>query len=106
MFLKSRKMMLALMAGCLLIATGCSPGLSALAKFQSGDIGSLSADDWQSLAELGGSVGVPVPQVTTQQATAIVKFLSDNKVETIQDLQTLLHSGNVTVPSELMNLLG
>ena len=94
------------MAGCLLVATGCSPSLNALTKFQSGDIGSLNATDWQSLAELGSSVGVPVPQIDSQQANAIVKFLSDNHVETMQDLQTLLNSGTVKIPTELMNLLG
>jgi hypothetical protein len=89
---------------CMLAVAGCSPAVSAITKFQSGDIGAMTATEWESLADLGSSFGLPIPQVTSTQAKAIVDFLDANNIETTQQLETLLSSGQVTVPPELASL--
>lgn len=99
-----KKSCLLLAMACVLAVSGCSPAISAVTKFQSGNIGALNAVEWESLAGLGSSLGLPIPQLTSAQASSIVDFLKTNNIQTTQDLQTLLNSGQVTVPAELASL--
>ncbi len=91
-------------AGLLLALAGCSPSASALSKFQSGQIGALTAVEWQALAGLGSSFGLTVPPLSDQQAQAVVEFLDHNNIETTSELQAAIESGTLEVPQELANL--
>ena len=101
-----RKTGLVLFTGVMLGAAGCSPEASALSKLQSGQIGALSAGEWQALAGLGASLGVAVPNLTKDQAEALVDFLRTNNIHTFEDLERAIDSGEVEIPSDIVGLLG
>ena len=106
MYVVRRRSCVLFVAGLCLAAAGCSPGASALTKFQSGQIGDLDAAEWQALAGLGSSVGLTVPQLNDQQAQALVDVLDQNGIQTTEELQTALNAGTVVVPQELLDLFG
>ncbi len=101
---KWQKLGLVLAAGCMIIAAGCTPTASALSKLQSGQIGSLTAAEWQALAGVGTSLGVAIPQLTQAQADAIVSFLDANGIETIEELEQAIDAGDLEIPQELIDL--
>jgi hypothetical protein len=101
---KWQKAGLVLVTACIVGVAGCSPTASALSKFQSGQIGSLSAAEWQALAGLGTSFGAPIPHLTPAQAEAIVNFLRANGIETVDELQQVIESGDVEIPQDLIDL--
>jgi len=70
---------------------GCSNPAQAVAKVTSGQIGGLNPDDIQVLADLAMQyTGAQFPPVTDEQAQAVVTFLADNGVQTIEDAQALI----------------
>ncbi len=83
---------------------------SALAKLASGNIGALTAGEWQAVVDAGVDLagepidGQPLPRLTAQQATAIVEFLDVNDVDTVADLNALFQAGNVVIPETLLDL--
>ncbi len=65
--------------------------VTATAKLASGQLGALTPDEIQILTDAAIRLsGVNVPPVTDEQAAAVVKFLSDNNVETLDDLKALI----------------
>jgi hypothetical protein len=103
--LRSRAGVLMLMTGCLVTAGGCAPQASALSKLQSGEIGTLNSSEWVALAGLGTELGIPVPQLTVEQADVLVGFLQANNIETIEDLQNLISSGHLNIPQDVIDLV-
>jgi len=91
--------------GLVVSQSGCSPQASALSKLQGGEIGTLTATEWVSLESLGTQFGIPIPAFTTDQAQILVNFLEDNNIETIEQLQQMISSGDIVVPPEVLNLL-
>ena len=92
-------------AGLVVTQSGCSPQASALSKLQSGQIGSLTANEWVALEGLGTQLGIPIPAFTAQQAQLLVEFLNANNIETLDQLQQVIDSGNIIIPPEVVNLL-
>ena len=91
--------------------------LTVAAKLAQQDVGSLNADEWQILTDnaptLASYVGADVsqvpdlPELTDEQAQAIVDFLSENNISTFNDLsslQQMITNGQVTIPDELVGL--
>lgn len=94
-------------SGLLLIgAAGCSPAASAISKLQSGDIGSISATEWQALAGLGAQFGFQIPSLSDEQAQAVVDFLDSNGIESVADLEAAIQGGTLVVPDNLIELFG
>jgi hypothetical protein len=70
---------------------GCSNVAQAASKVMSDQIGDLNPDDVQVLTDLAIQYAdVTFPPVTDEQANAVVTFLSDNNVQTIDDVQALI----------------
>jgi len=65
--------------------------VTAVAKLTSGKLGVLTPDEIQILTDAVRRLAdVDVPPVTDEQAAAVVKFLDDNNVETVEDLEALI----------------
>lgn len=88
---------LVLVGGCALpfqdARTGNQGGtnvLQATSKVATDRLDTLNPDDVQLLADLATQAsGEDLPQVSDEQASAVVQFISDNGVVTTGDLQTL-----------------
>jgi hypothetical protein len=108
-------------AGCVTDARTSNQGggslLTAGNKLLDHQIGELTADEWQIVgdnlpvlaAEYGVNLqGYEIPMLTDEQAAAIVAFLADHNIRTIEELTTAIESGSITeadVPPELTSLL-
>lgn len=116
-------------AGVLITTTGCpmvntrttNQGggslITAGTKLVNNRVGALNPDEWQILtdnaptiaANFGIDLGVlgSLPQMTDEEASAIVGFLVDNNVMTFEDFDRLVTDialGRVQVPQELIDL--
>jgi len=104
MWSKMRVGTLVFSAVLLITSAGCSPAASAINKLQSGEIGTITATEWQALAGLGAQFGFQIPQLTDEQANAVVQFLDDNGIQTIADLELAIREGTLEVPDNLIEL--
>ena len=69
----------------------CSTLVSAGAKVLTNNLGGLNPDDIQVLSDTAiEASGANVPQLTDEQAAAVVNVMIDNNIKTIQDLQDVI----------------
>jgi len=96
--------LLAGILGCPAASTELPVSITAPLKLAQGLIGDLTAAEWLFLAEAGSSIPgfPPLPQLTEEQAQAIVTFLDDNNIVTIADLTAKIQAGTVTIPADLI----
>ncbi len=103
---------LALLTGCVApdertSNQGGSSPTQAMAKLASDRIDTLNPDDIQVLADLATQqAGVDIPEVTDDQAAAVVDFLAENGIATTEDLVALIHAveedpDSIVIPDEL-----
>jgi hypothetical protein len=90
---------------------GCSTPGQAVGKILSDNLGGLNPDDVQVLADMATQVsGLQVPQVTNEQAAAVVSFLQANGISTIEDLQAKIaeaeaNPDSVVIPADVLSVL-
>ena len=87
---------------------GGSNQVQAATKLLSNQLGSLNPDDVQVLADIAtqASGATNVPQVTDEQAAAVVSFLAANNIQTIEDVQRLIDNPQgVVVPPDVQSVL-
>ena len=77
--------------------------LSAGLKVASGSMTSLTPDEIQAASDFAiQQTGAPVPEMTDDQAAAVVQFLKDNNLNRVEDIQSLAENpGNVVVAQEV-----
>jgi hypothetical protein len=125
--LRSAIMVLACVA--LLGSAGCGLGdprtsnqgggtlLTAGAKVAGGNIGTLTADEWQILLDNAPTFApqfatqfnidvstINWPVLTDEQAQAVVDFLTANNITTFTQLQQRIEAGDLVVPDVLLQL--
>jgi hypothetical protein len=129
MLLSTRRALLVLVgAGVLMTAIGCTTDprtanqgggtlLSASTKLLNQKIGDLTADEWQIIADNIPALaaqfnidlhGIQIPDLTDEQAQAIVDFLASHNIVTIDELKVAIESGQFTeadVPVELQEFI-
>jgi K+-transporting ATPase c subunit len=85
-----------LLAGCFFNQApgefqGGSNPVQAAGKIASDRLDTMNPDDVQVLAELVASqTGEDIPEVTDAQAAAVVQFISDNSIVSMDDLQSTI----------------
>lgn len=106
--------LLMLTVGCPTVRTSNQGGGSIITvgqKMAEGNVGDLTADEWQiaadnlpMIAEFAGIdlTGVTLPSLTDEQAQAIVDLLDENGIQSFDDFATL---GEIEIPAELQTLL-
>ncbi|MHC4441649.1 MAG: hypothetical protein ACYTF1_06745 [Planctomycetota bacterium] len=80
--------------------------ITAGGKIAEGSVGDLTADEWQILTDsapsLAGLLGielptdVTIPQLTDEQAAAIVTLLDQHNINTIDELRSAIDNGSIT----------
>lgn len=114
--------LLTIMGGC----TGADPRLSnqgggsilsAGSKLVAGNIGDMNPDEWQIVGDNVATLAtqfqnelgdVQIPILSDEQAAAIVTFLDQNNLQTLQQLIDAIDSGTLDdaeVPPELLELI-
>ncbi|MCK4343295.1 MAG: hypothetical protein KAY37_16395 [Phycisphaerae bacterium] len=104
---------LMLLSGCLFQEErtnnqGGSNIIQASSKFANDQLGQLNPDDIQVLADLATSAaGLDLPQVTDDQAAALIQFLADNDIATQADVQGKLQQAeedpsSIVISDEVM----
>jgi hypothetical protein len=87
--------------------------VSAASKLAGGNVGDMTADEWQiaadnlpMLAEFSGIdvSSAQIPQITDEQAQAIVDFLAAYNIRTLEDLYALDFE-EVEIPEVLQSLV-
>jgi len=87
--------------------------VSAASKLAGGNVGDMTADEWQiasdnlpMLADFAGidTGGVQIPEISDEQAQAIVDFLQAYDIRTIDDLYAL-DFNEVEIPEVLQSLV-
>lgn len=108
---------LVLLTGCLSMPwtrTGNQGGgsiISATTKILGNNVGALNPDEIQILADAATTLaGVSVPAVTDDQAAAVVTFMDDNGIQTIQDIEELIRMAeedpdSVVISDEVLAVL-
>ncbi|HOB76308.1 MAG TPA: hypothetical protein PKG54_17495 [Phycisphaerae bacterium] len=91
--------------------------LTAASKLMGGSLKSMTADEWQILADnlptLAADFGInlgnlQIPSLTDEQAAAIVDFLNVHDLNTIEQVTQAIQSGAIDeddIPPELLELL-
>jgi len=119
------------LVGILLItASGCFPAADPRTSNQGGgsiisvglklaqqNIGDLNADEWQILTDSAPTIAAQynvdlgaiseLTELSDEQAAAIVQFLDDNSIQTIDDLEQLaqqIEAGTIQVPQILVDM--
>ena len=94
------------LGGCPLIQTrtnnqGGGNLITAGVKLASDNVGGLTADEIQIVTDFAISQqSLPIEALTDAQAGAIVTFLDDNNVNTVEDVQNLINDPTSIVISE------
>ena len=97
----------------LILAAGCPSADSRTSNQGGGDIltategniGDLTADEIQILGDVAASLGgTEIPQLTDEQAKQAVDFLDANNIQTLDELQAAIDSGELEIPEELLAL--
>ena len=91
---------LILISGCMLSTPGSRTNnqgggslLTAAMKFNANNLSALTADEVQIVTdELISRYGLPIDQLTDEQAAAIIQFMADNNLNTIEDFQALQYA--------------
>lgn len=96
---------------------GSSP-VQATAKFAQGKLGELNPDDVQLLPQIAEDLSQTFPQiedftlpeVTDDQAQAVVDFFDANNVETFEDLEAVIHQAeedptSIVIPESAIAVL-
>lgn len=114
--MRSARMVMAMGMMGLVLAGGCalpfqdtrtsnqggSNLLQATSKVATERLDTLNPDDVQLLADLATQAsGAELPQVTDEQAAAVVEFIADNGVVTTGDLQSLFEQAEAD-PSSIV----
>lgn len=88
---------LMLLSGCVTAGSGRtnnqggSNAIQAGAKLSQDRLDTFNPDDVQVLADLySQTTGTELPEVTDEQAAAVVTFIQDNNVVTMADLEALI----------------
>jgi hypothetical protein len=69
----------------------CSNLVIAGGKVLANNLGGLNPDDIQVLSDKAIEVsGASIPQLSDEQAAAVVNVMKDNNIKTIQDLQNII----------------
>lgn len=90
---------------------GCSDPVQATSKILGNDVGGLNPDDVQVLTDLAMQVsGVAFPEVTNEQAAAVVSFLQANGITTLQSLQAKIAQAeadpsSIVIPDDVLAVL-
>ncbi len=81
---------------------GGSNIIQASTRFANDQLDKLNPDDIQVLSDLAAQTsGLDIPEVTDEQAAAVIKFLDDNHVATQADLANL-DPNTVIISDEVM----
>lgn len=86
--------------------------LTATGKIASGQLGSLTPDEIQILADTAAQANPQIPdiQLTDEQAQAASDFLKANNINTVEDIQNLVEQAqqdpnSVVIPDSVMSLI-
>ncbi|HOO17897.1 MAG: hypothetical protein KBH81_06465 [Phycisphaerae bacterium] len=93
------------LAGGVLLSLGGCPGvdplLTGLAKIASGNIQTLTVAEVQNVAIWAEQqAGVQQMPLTEEEAQAVLWFLEDNNINTIEDVSYLVHNPQEVIISE------
>ena len=88
---------LILISGCMLSTPGSRTNnqgggslITAAMKYNSNNLSALTADEVQIVTdELIAQYNLPIDPLTDEQAAAIIQFMADNNLNTIEDFQAL-----------------
>jgi hypothetical protein len=89
----------------------CSNLVTAGGKVLANNLGGLNPDDIQVLSDTAiEASGAAVPQLTDDQAAAVVNVMKDNGIKTVQDLQNVIIQaqadlGSVNISAEDLEVL-
>jgi len=111
--------LLAAVAGCDPRTTNQGGGslISAGLKLADHNIGDLTADEWQILVDNAPTLAqqfnvdlgdLEIPTLSDDQAAAIVSFLDEHGIKTIEQFEEKVDSGEITeadIPEELLSLI-
>jgi hypothetical protein len=109
--------LIVLLSGCMAMPTsrtsnqGGSNLIQATTKIAQDNVGTLNADDVQVLADLVTDlVGIDIPEVTDEQAAAVISFISANHLSTIANVEDLIRTAQedpdaVVIPDDVRAVL-
>lgn len=91
---------------------GCSTPAQATGKLLSNNLGGMNQDDVQVLGDLAIEIaGANIPAVTNEQGDAVVSFFQANNINTIQDLEEVVHKAEeegieaIEIPEDVLAVL-